>query len=251
MDIDPARNVDWEVRIPFVKPKICSLYEENIPMYDVIFKDIGFRVPFLDFQKEVFKWLKLAPSHFHPNLMAFIMAFEMMWGNLNLNLNIAFFFLVLNLQRGMDHDGGKIWVSLKQNTQFFNIITNFIRGFKDKYFAVRPITWGLWTMWRSHHAQSNWMFALRRSHSSLFTSRGTISMVVLRGLPIVTGSSMLERPKTMTSFGCMRLVCLHIRLWTIRKRHSMILRVFLLRNLLTYILSNLWGVPQPNRQGPC
>jgi len=121
MDIDPARNVDWEVRIPFVKYKICSQYEENIPMYDVIFEDIGFRVPFLDFQKEVFKWLKLAPSHFHPNSMAFIMASEMMCRDLNLNLNFAFFFSVLTLQRGMDHDDGKIWVSLKQNTQFFKI----------------------------------------------------------------------------------------------------------------------------------
>lgn len=179
------------------------------------------------------------------------MAFEMMLRDLNLNLNIAFFFLVLTLQRGMYHDCGKIWVSLKQNTQFFNIFTNFIRGLQRQVFRHRPITGGLWTMWTSHHAQSNRMFALRRSHSSLFTSRGTISMVVLRGLPIFTESSLLVRPKTMTSFGCMCLVYLHIRLWTIRKRRYMILRVFLLRNLLTYILSNLWGVPKPNRQGPC
>jgi len=57
---------------------VCSEYENHVfPMYEVVFKDMGFRLPFSDFQRNVFCWTKLSPSQIHPNSYAFMRAFEL------------------------------------------------------------------------------------------------------------------------------------------------------------------------------
>lgn len=77
--------------IPLVKSKICSCYEGNIiHMYEVVFKEMGFRMPFLDFQKEVMKWLELAPSQLHPNSMDFVRSFKLMCEYLEMDPTIPF-----------------------------------------------------------------------------------------------------------------------------------------------------------------
>jgi len=58
-----GRSEDWEVVLPITFYRVCSEYENHIfPMYEVVFKDMGFRLPFSDFQREVFRWTKLLPS---------------------------------------------------------------------------------------------------------------------------------------------------------------------------------------------
>jgi len=68
-------------------------------MYEVSFKHMGFRIPFLDFHKVGFKWLELAPSQLHPNSMAFVQSFKLMCDYLELEPTIPFFFSVFTLPK--------------------------------------------------------------------------------------------------------------------------------------------------------
>ena len=52
-------------------------YDVNqFPMYEILFRDLGLRLPFTDLQAAVFEHLHLAPSQLHPNSIAFLWAFE-------------------------------------------------------------------------------------------------------------------------------------------------------------------------------
>jgi len=58
-----GRSEDWEVLLPSTSNRVCSKYENHVfPMYEVVFKDMGFRLPFSDFMREVFRSTKLSPS---------------------------------------------------------------------------------------------------------------------------------------------------------------------------------------------
>jgi len=73
-----GRSEDWEVLLPSTSDRVCSEYENHVfPMYEVVFKDMGFRLPFSDFQREVFRRTKLSPSQIRPNSYAFLWAFEL------------------------------------------------------------------------------------------------------------------------------------------------------------------------------
>jgi len=62
-----GRSEDWKVVLPSTSNRVCSHYPEySLPMYEVVFKDIGFRLSFSDFQREVFRWTKLSPPQIHP-----------------------------------------------------------------------------------------------------------------------------------------------------------------------------------------
>jgi hypothetical protein len=54
---------DWELILPSTSNRVCSEYENSVfPMYEVIFKDMGFRLLFSNFQREVLRWTKLSPT---------------------------------------------------------------------------------------------------------------------------------------------------------------------------------------------
>jgi len=54
---------DWEVVLPSTSDRVCSEYNNYVfPMYEVVFKDMGFQLPFSDCQREVLRWTKLSPS---------------------------------------------------------------------------------------------------------------------------------------------------------------------------------------------
>ena len=73
-----GRIEDWEVVLLSASDRVCSEYENHVfPMYEVVFRDMGFHLPFSEFQREVFRWSKLSPSQMHPNSYAFIRAFEL------------------------------------------------------------------------------------------------------------------------------------------------------------------------------
>jgi len=56
------RDEDLEVVIPSTSDIVCSQFPNySFPMYEVVFKDVGFRLSFIDFQREVFRWTKLSP----------------------------------------------------------------------------------------------------------------------------------------------------------------------------------------------
>ena len=48
----------WLVLIPGKDSQICSKYDNRrIPMYDIVFLEMGLRLPFLDFQVAIFQHL--------------------------------------------------------------------------------------------------------------------------------------------------------------------------------------------------
>jgi len=62
-------------------------------MYNIVYRDMNFWMPFSPFQKDIFEWLKLTLSHLHPKLMAFIRAFEIPYVYLDLVFTIHPFFV--------------------------------------------------------------------------------------------------------------------------------------------------------------
>ena len=85
---------------PTSDARICSEFTEDaFPMYEIVFKDLGLRLPFNDFQVGVFNHLNLAPLQLHPNAIAFLRAFELTCRFLRIGVTIPLFFRVFHLQR--------------------------------------------------------------------------------------------------------------------------------------------------------
>ncbi|MCI28714.1 hypothetical protein A2U01_0049916 [Trifolium medium] len=62
---------DWEIRIPRESRRICTVWGwGTIPMYQTTFEDLGFRMPFSDFETAVFRHLRVCPSQLHPNSLS-------------------------------------------------------------------------------------------------------------------------------------------------------------------------------------
>lgn len=56
---------DLVISIPDEDERVCSTYAPDlILMYKVVFRDMGFCVPFTDFQISIFNHLELAPANF-------------------------------------------------------------------------------------------------------------------------------------------------------------------------------------------
>jgi len=128
-----GRSKDWEVLLPSTSIRVCSEYENHVfPMYEVVFKDMGFRLPFSDFQREVFRWTKLSPSQIHPNSYAFMRAFELVCNYLKIPAFKNVFFTIFTVQRGND------WVSFCQTKKMFEIFAGKVRSFKERFFFICP-----------------------------------------------------------------------------------------------------------------
>ena len=125
--------------VPSVSDRICTHYTQyRIPMYEVVFKDMGFRLPFTIFQKQIFRWLELAPSQLHPNAFPFMKAFELTCDYLQVKPTIGLFFFIFAIQRSPNPGGGKSWVSFRQVHKLFDSFTDSVRGFKNHFFLIRP-----------------------------------------------------------------------------------------------------------------
>lgn len=128
-----GRFEDREVVLPSTFDRVCSEYENHIfPMYEVVFKDMGFQLPFSDFQRELLRWTKLSPSQIHPNSYAFMRAFEFVCQYLKIPLFKNVFFTIFTVQRGAN------WVSFGQTQKMFDIFAGKVWSFKEHFFLVRP-----------------------------------------------------------------------------------------------------------------
>ncbi|GAU25250.1 hypothetical protein TSUD_17630 [Trifolium subterraneum] len=134
---------DWKLCIPNTSRRICSKFQwGSFPMYQIAFEQMGYRLPFSDFEVAVFRYLHLTPSQLHPNSLAFIRAFEMTAAYLGFMPTIPLFFHAFHLQRSKpkgDAANKFGWVSLKQSTKLFEMFLESVRGFKDSYFFVKPL----------------------------------------------------------------------------------------------------------------
>ncbi|GAU10622.1 hypothetical protein TSUD_419720, partial [Trifolium subterraneum] len=141
--IQRSPATDWKLCIPNTSRRICSKFQwGSFPMYQIAFEQMGYRLPFSDFEVAVFRYLHLTPSQLHPNSLAFIRAFEMTAAYLGFMPTIPLFFHAFHLQRSKpkgDAANKFGWVSLKQSTKLFEIFLESVRGFKDCYFFVKPL----------------------------------------------------------------------------------------------------------------
>jgi hypothetical protein len=120
--------------------RVCSTFsEDGFAMYEYAFEELGLRLPFSDFAMGVFGHLKLAPSQFNPNSLAFLRAFEFVCEYLQITPTVHLFFRIFKLQR-QPKDGRQGWVSFKQQVKLFAIYVDFVRVFKERYYVIKPMT---------------------------------------------------------------------------------------------------------------
>lgn len=72
--------------------------KDRIPMYEAVFKEVGFRLPFSPFQVSVFEWLEMCPSQLKPDSFAYLMAFELACHFLQLPATKDLFFTIFAIQ---------------------------------------------------------------------------------------------------------------------------------------------------------
>jgi hypothetical protein len=121
--------------------RICSTFHGGgFSMYEFVFRELGLRLPFSSLAIEIFRFLKLAPSQLHPNAMAFVLAFQHLCEYKGVVPTRALFFRVFQLQRTTKELGRRSWVSLKNRVSLFDMYAESIRGFKSRFYCVRPMT---------------------------------------------------------------------------------------------------------------
>ncbi|CAJ2640823.1 unnamed protein product [Trifolium pratense] len=139
--VEEAGSENWEVHAPAEGERVCSSYAGGrFTMYEMAFKELGFRLPFNDLEAGVFGRLKVAPSQLHPNSLAFIRAYQILCRYLEVEATVALFFYIFQIQRQKvgDRQG---WISLKhQSSKIFKMFVESARGFKERYYVVKPVT---------------------------------------------------------------------------------------------------------------
>ncbi|CAJ2647606.1 unnamed protein product [Trifolium pratense] len=139
--VEEAGSENWEVRMPAEGERVCSSYTGcSFTMYEMAFKELGFRLPFNDLEAGIFGRLRVAPSQLHPNSLAFIRAYQILCRYLEVEATVALFFYIFQIQRQRvgDRQG---WISLKhQSSKIFRMFVESARGFKERYYVVRALT---------------------------------------------------------------------------------------------------------------
>ncbi|CAJ2669302.1 unnamed protein product [Trifolium pratense] len=139
--VEEAGSENWEVRMPAEGERVCSSYTGcSFTMYEMAFKELGFRLPFNDLEAGIFGRLRVAPSQLHPNSLAFIRAYQILCRYLEVEATVALFFYIFQIQRQRvgDRQG---WISLKhQSSKIFRMFVESARGFKERYYVVRAVT---------------------------------------------------------------------------------------------------------------
>ncbi|CAJ2643938.1 unnamed protein product [Trifolium pratense] len=139
--VEEAGSENWEVRTPAEGERVCSSYTGcSFTMYEMAFKELGFRLPFNDLEAGIFGRLRVAPSQLHPNSLAFIRAYQILCRYLEVEATVALFFYIFQIQRQRvgDRQG---WISFKhQSSKIFRMFVESARGFKERYYVVRALT---------------------------------------------------------------------------------------------------------------
>ena len=102
--------------------------------YQTVFKCIGQRVCFNNFERELLTELNVAPAQLHPNSWAFIRAFSILCGYLGHAPSVDIFLHFFEAKS----PGNNLWVSLSGVTGrvIFSLFLQSYKGFKGKFFGV-------------------------------------------------------------------------------------------------------------------
>jgi hypothetical protein len=130
----------WRAWSPLEEKWVCSEFsEDGFAMYEYVFKELGLRLPFSELAMNIFGHLKLAPSQFNPNSLAFLRVFELVCEHLEITPTVPLFLRIFKLQRQRTN-GRQGWVSFKQQVKLFEMYVDSVRGFKERYYVVKPMT---------------------------------------------------------------------------------------------------------------
>jgi hypothetical protein len=114
-----GKKEDWEILLPNVSDRVCLCFSANrIPMYEAIFREVGFRLPFSSFQVRVF---------------------ELLCRFLRLPDTKDLFFTIFAIQRGLDKDGSFNWVSFRQRKALFEVFNSEALKFQERFFNSEGI----------------------------------------------------------------------------------------------------------------
>lgn len=102
-------------------------------MYEDVFREVGFRLPFSPFQVSVFEWMELCHSQLYQDSFAYMMAFELVCRFLRLPPIKDLFFAIFVVQRGSDKDDGQSWVSFRQRKVMFEAFTSETTNFQRRF----------------------------------------------------------------------------------------------------------------------
>jgi len=95
----------------------------SFPCFEVVFKNMGFRLPFSDFQRDVLRWTKLSPFQVRPNSYAFMRAFELVCQYLGVPSLLS--------------NGEPLGYPSRQNKKMFDLFARKLRSFKERFFLVK------------------------------------------------------------------------------------------------------------------
>jgi hypothetical protein len=139
-DREEGAPCHWRAWSPVEGKRVCSTFsEDGFAMYEYAFKELGLRLPFSELAMGVFGHVKLAPSQFNPNSLAFLRAFELVCEYLQITPTVHLFFRIFILQR-QRINGRQGWVSFKQQVKLFEMYVEYVRGFKERYYVIKPMT---------------------------------------------------------------------------------------------------------------
>ncbi|PNX67541.1 hypothetical protein L195_g055684, partial [Trifolium pratense] len=139
-------QANWSTYLPDEDQRVCSSFDgHGFAMYEFVFKELMFSLPFSPLMIGVLRTLRVAPSQLHPNSWEFILAFEHLCANRAVRPTLPLFFRIFKIQRKTTRGEDRAvprqnWVSLKQqdDVRLFKMFADSVRHFKERYYIVRP-----------------------------------------------------------------------------------------------------------------
>lgn len=136
----------WRVKGDPSSCDVCTSSKEyKFFVYPIMLDKLWVQLPFIDFKKEVFWWLRVAPFQFHPNYWAFVRDFEVVVKLFDRPRSLNLFFMMFEVVRQVEKVNDGVtrykWVSLrkKMGFEFFDGYSWSFKKFKDDFLYVVPV----------------------------------------------------------------------------------------------------------------
>lgn len=131
-------------------------------VYSMVLSKIGVRPPFTEFGQLILDQLRLAPTQLHPNIWAFLRAFELTMRALDCPLSVPLFVTIFNVVRSMP----RFWASLRTaERSYLDFYSESIKDFKVNYLCVAALNTaakrrlGEYERWKIHRCKVSSMLA--------------------------------------------------------------------------------------------